>query len=100
MAAATVEVAAGESLLPRVYWHRYAAICDLKTGLSRLGSGRCQSPHHHVTGADVESRTTADVVNPDELAVGERRRDLTQQFDHTYVVASSVVNVLVVRHVH
>ena len=77
MAAATAEVAAGKSLLPGVYGHRDAAICDLKTGLSRLGSRRCQPPHHHVTGADIESRTAADVVDPDELAVGERRRDLT-----------------------
>jgi len=100
MSAATAEVAAGKSLLPGVYGYRDAAICDLKTGLSRLASGRCQPHHHHVTGADVESRTTADVVDPDELAVGEGRRDLTQQFDHANVVASHVVDVLVVSHVH
>jgi len=76
--ATTSKVAAGKSLLPRVGRHRYAAVCDLKTRLARLGPDHGQPPHHDVVLADVQSWTAADVVDPDELAVGQRRRGLTE----------------------
>ena len=98
--ATTSEVAAGKSLFPRDHRHRYTAVCDLKTRLARLWSGHCQPAHDNIVLADVQSRTAADVVDPDELAIGESSRDVAKQLVHAHVVACRVVNVLIVQHGH
>lgn len=91
----TVELADSKSLLPRVYGQCNTAVCDLQT---RLSADDCQLSHDHITFADVEVRTATDVVDPDELAVRERRQgDLPQLLDDTNVVARRVVYILVIR---